>query len=555
MQPSIDGTEPMYIHRTSTGKFKIDQPVTVIDWASVPSLLTVSYNRMFLVDQEGPFTLGLAKKVVPAGGLMRPSAVLSWQQRISFAAYNNFRLTVMTFPNVIPKISKKKKLKVLKCQPGWTFFDKRCYKILEEPRNGDAFSMEVACTSLPGRNARLTSIGSLDEHDFLYDMAPPNSNTWVGSVYTLPTVNGVMVQPDLGWFWTDLKTPWNFTYWAEGEPGNDGGSTLCLALRKTDEAEQKNNGWVAMDCMNKNYGICRKAAKKKTAKPTKPPTPYPTLSPSPEPTPVDTTTGSVTGSATETGTGAPSLLFVFSVSASALMQFSPVRLFLVSVCLFLLSYWRVVDRDRSSSYSRRWSDDRRRWVVYRRYGGVGHHHVSNRMGWHDRDNHGHGRNSDWLVNCDGKWNNCHWPASYSWRWRNDWRHWVVYRRYWGVGHHHVSNRMGWHYRDNHGHGCNNNRDCYGDIYRSTRDNRHRRQHRRHRVVHHGHWRVVHNLERHGLERHHRNRQRDGNVNVIRNFKCDGAWRRDKHWRRCHRHRRQRNRRRLATSPLSDDAPP
>ena len=297
----------MYIHRTSTGKFKIDQPVTVIDWASVPSLLTVSYNRMFLVDQEGPFTLGLAKKVVPAGGLMRPSAVLSWQQRISFAAYNNFRLTVMTFPNVIPKISKKKKLKVLKCQPGWTFFDKRCYKILEEPRNGDAFSMEVACTSLPGRNARLTSIGSLDEHDFLYDMAPPNSNTWVGSVYTLPTVNGVMVQPDLGWFWTDLKTPWNFTYWAEGEPGNDGGSTLCLALRKTDEAEQKNNGWVAMDCMNKNYGICRKAAKKKTAKPTKPPTPYPTLSPSPEPTPMDTTTGgSGTGIATGTETGTES---------------------------------------------------------------------------------------------------------------------------------------------------------------------------------------------------------------------------------------------------------
>ena len=206
------------------------------------------------------------------------------------------------------------------------------------------------------------------------------------------------------------------------------------------------------------------------------------------------------------------------------------------------------DRDRDIYRTTR---DSWNWRKHRRHGMVHHGHW--RMAHNqqrDRMERHHDRylvcdwKRVWLVNCHCKRYGSHWSAAYNRRWRNDRRHWMGDGRDWGVGHHDISDRVGWHYRDVHRHGDGNHRDRDRDIYRTTRDSWNWRKHRRHGMVHHGHWRMVHNQQRDRMERH-RNRQR---------HRYRGE-RNDRHQRRRHRYGGERNGRRLAAGPLPNDAPP
>ena len=291
LQPSLDGKESAFIHRTSTGKYQPYVDPTPIDWATEPGLLTVEYNRKYLVDQAGPLTLGLKMKWIPPGMLDRPSKILQWHQRIALSAYQSFRLMLLSFEKVIPKGMKKAKLKTLKCPNaksgdfGWEAFDRSCYKkvVVNYPTDmtalvTDAAAAEMICEA--DRGSSLVWVASLDEHDYVYDIGSPNSDSWLGVMYALPNYAGRAVDPNLGWFHYNKKVPWNFTYWGPEQPANTNGSQLCAGIRKS-AGSIDDNSWVVQNCSSKHEVICKVAqAKVWDAKPTAgAPTVAPTMMP------------------------------------------------------------------------------------------------------------------------------------------------------------------------------------------------------------------------------------------------------------------------------------
>ena len=292
LQPSLDGKESAFIHRTSTGKYQPYVDPTPIDWATEPGLLTVEYNRKYLVDQAGPLTLGLKMKWIPPGMLDRPSKILQWHQRIALSAYQSFRLMLLSFEKVIPKGMKKAKLKTLKCPGtksgdfGWEKFDRACYKkvVVDYPNDMAALTTTGAAAEMiceADRGSSLVWVASLDEHDYIYDTASPNSDTWLGAMYALPNFPGRPIDPNLGWFHYNKKVPWNFTYWGPEQPANTNGSQLCLAIRKS-EGSIDDNSWVVQNCSSKREVICKVAQAKVWD--TKPGAGVPTVAPTMMPT-------------------------------------------------------------------------------------------------------------------------------------------------------------------------------------------------------------------------------------------------------------------------------
>jgi hypothetical protein len=300
LQPAIDGRESAFIHRTSTGKYQPYVDPTPIDWVTEPGLLTVEYNRKYLVDQAGPLTLGLKMKWIPPGMLDRPSKILQWHQRIALSAYQSFRLMLLSFEKIIPKGMKKAKLKTLKCPNaksgdfGWVAFDRSCYKkvVVDYPSNmspllTDSAAAEMICEADRGSN--LVWVASLDEHDFVYDLTSSHSDAWIGVMNALTNYPGRPVDPNLGWFHYNKKIQWNFTYWGPNQPINTNGSQLCAVIRKTASAID-DNSWVVQNCAERHEVICKvKQAKVWDAlpgphKPTVAPTHIPTIMPTTRPT-------------------------------------------------------------------------------------------------------------------------------------------------------------------------------------------------------------------------------------------------------------------------------
>uniref|UniRef100_A0A673LEK3 Galactose-specific lectin nattectin-like n=1 Tax=Sinocyclocheilus rhinocerous TaxID=307959 RepID=A0A673LEK3_9TELE len=93
---------------------------------------------------------------------------------------------------------------VKKCPYGWTNFGVRCYKFFSEAVNW--ITAEKNCQRL---DANLASVHNKIEQDFLLSLLPSSTTRcWFGT-------------HDGQWLWTD-GTPYDYTYWAPGQPDNKG---------------------------------------------------------------------------------------------------------------------------------------------------------------------------------------------------------------------------------------------------------------------------------------------------------------------------------------------
>uniref|UniRef100_A0A673L630 Galactose-specific lectin nattectin-like n=1 Tax=Sinocyclocheilus rhinocerous TaxID=307959 RepID=A0A673L630_9TELE len=97
---------------------------------------------------------------------------------------------------------------VKKCPYGWTNFGVRCYKFFSEAVNW--ITAEKNCQRL---DANLASVHNKIEQDFLLSLLPSSTTRcWFG------THDG---EQEGQWLWTD-GTPYDYTYWAPGQPDNKG---------------------------------------------------------------------------------------------------------------------------------------------------------------------------------------------------------------------------------------------------------------------------------------------------------------------------------------------
>ncbi|XP_016111509.1 galactose-specific lectin nattectin-like [Sinocyclocheilus grahami] len=129
---------------------------------------------------------------------------------------------------------------VKKCPYGWTNFGVRCYKFFSQAVNW--ITAEKNCQSL---DANLASVHSKIEHDFLLSLLPSSSTRcWFG------THDG---EQEGQWLWTD-GTPYDYTYWAPGQPDNKGEPIT----ENCGELNFENKGWNDGSCLSPQGYICAK---------------------------------------------------------------------------------------------------------------------------------------------------------------------------------------------------------------------------------------------------------------------------------------------------------
>ncbi|XP_052437528.1 galactose-specific lectin nattectin-like [Carassius gibelio] len=124
-----------------------------------------------------------------------------------------------------------------RCPYGWTNFGVECYKFFSQAVNWA--TAEKNCLSL---DANLASVHNKIQQDFLLSLVPSSSTRcWFG------THDG---EQDGQWFWTD-GTPFDFTYWAPGQPDN-------LNVENCGEFNFENNRWNDAACLTSLSYVCAK---------------------------------------------------------------------------------------------------------------------------------------------------------------------------------------------------------------------------------------------------------------------------------------------------------
>ncbi|XP_052437870.1 galactose-specific lectin nattectin-like [Carassius gibelio] len=130
---------------------------------------------------------------------------------------------------------------VKKCTHGWTNFGVQCYKFFSQAVNW--VTAERKCQSL---DANLASVHSKIEQDFLLSLLPSSStHCWIGFH------DG---EQEGQWLWTD-GTPFDFTYWAPGQPDNKN-SENCGELSYN--YGTSDNRWNDANCLTEHGYVCAK---------------------------------------------------------------------------------------------------------------------------------------------------------------------------------------------------------------------------------------------------------------------------------------------------------
>lgn len=109
------------------------------------------------------------------------------------------------------------------CPDGFVYFKQNCYKYFGSYGGPDQLAWRDARHACNDMGATLASIHSRAENQFVnsFSAVLNNSNTriaWVG---------GYLYKYDNSYQWSDGSN-WDFTYWRQGEPSNNGGVEECI---------------------------------------------------------------------------------------------------------------------------------------------------------------------------------------------------------------------------------------------------------------------------------------------------------------------------------------
>uniref|UniRef100_A0A914PZJ8 C-type lectin domain-containing protein n=1 Tax=Panagrolaimus davidi TaxID=227884 RepID=A0A914PZJ8_9BILA len=141
------------------------------------------------------------------------------------------------------------------CSDPWKYYDKTksCYKILNNLNWQDANN---ACFKDGG--GHLASIHSLDENIFITNLIPFNPNYHQCSNPNLAWFGLYTVDNEASWNWID-NTPFNFSDWAPGRPG-DSGFHNCGLLHGTNCGASYGKWGDGMCDAIVGYSVCKKPA-------------------------------------------------------------------------------------------------------------------------------------------------------------------------------------------------------------------------------------------------------------------------------------------------------
>jgi len=151
-----------------------------------------------------------------------------------------FFLLCLALGAVSPSAERELVLERNSCSLFWFSFNGRCYKYIATKMTW--IDAELHCVSKGGN---LVSIHSQEEQKFVQHLIksfdPAEGFTWIGLTDC---------QKDGAWLWTD-GTPFDFTFWNEGEPNNFGGSEACVHTNWSTDKK-----WNDAECSSEYSFVC-----------------------------------------------------------------------------------------------------------------------------------------------------------------------------------------------------------------------------------------------------------------------------------------------------------